>query len=111
MTCLEVDREAVREQQRGALGDIVDDALVEPLLHHVGGQERDDRGTFDGIRGLLDGQPVGFGLRPACAARAQPDDDVEAAVLEIQGMGAALAAVAEDSDLSVGEAGAVYVSF
>ena len=43
-----------------------------------------------------DAQSVGLGLRPALASLVQPDDDVDAGIAQIQGVGMTLAAVADD---------------
>ncbi len=44
-------------------------------------------------------QPFGLGLGPALAAGIQPDAHIDAAVLQVQRMGMALAAIAEDRNL------------
>ncbi len=66
-------------------------------------------GAFDGLVRALHYEPVATRLGPAGAVRTQADDDVEAAVLEVECMGAALAAVAQNRDLPVGQATGVNV--
>jgi hypothetical protein len=90
-----VDGEAVREQEQGTLLDIIDHRFVECLLHHVRRQEHDHGRPLDGIRRLRDRESIGLCPGPARAARAQADHDVEAAVLEVQGVGTTLAAIAQ----------------
>ena len=43
-------------------------------------------------------QAGGFGLRPALAAGGQADDDVDAGIAQVERVGVALAAVADDGD-------------
>ena len=43
-------------------------------------------------------RPGLLGERPALGPGRQPDDDVDAGLVEVQGMGVALAAVADDRD-------------
>jgi len=54
--------------------------------------------------GRFHSQAVGLGFGPACAIGSEPDYDIDAAVLEVQCMGTALAAVAKDRDLLATEA-------
>ena len=56
-------------------------------------------GVPHGIRGFFNCQSICRGQRPARAVLAQADNDIEAAVLQIECVRAALAAVAENSDL------------
>jgi hypothetical protein len=70
---------------------------VECLLREVRHEHRDEIGALDGCGRLGDRQAVLLGLVPAVAL-AHADHDVEAAVLQVQRMRAALAAVAEDAD-------------
>ena len=97
---LEVDVEAVREQDRRAFADGADHFLVQVLLRHVRRQKRDQRRAVDRVDGLRDLQSVLLRLGPAGARPADADHDVEAAVFQIECMGAALAAVAENGDAS-----------
>ena len=50
--------EAVGEQQRRALVDVVDDRLVQVFLREIGRQHRDQRGAFDGFGRFGDCQAV-----------------------------------------------------
>jgi hypothetical protein len=69
-------------------------SVVQGLLRHVGHQHRHQLRALDGRLGLHDLQAVLLGLVPAVAL-AHADHDVEAAVVQIERMRAALAAVAE----------------
>jgi len=95
----EVDVEAVGEQQAGAgLHVRADRLLVDLLLDHVRGQDRDQVGVLHRLGRRLDHEAVGLGLGLGRAARAQADDHVEAGVAQVQRMRAALAAIADDRD-------------
>src|SRR5262249_44104016 len=48
----EMNVEAMREQDRRAFRNAADDLLIEVLLREVGRQERDQRRTLHGFRGL-----------------------------------------------------------
>ncbi len=108
---LEMNGKAVSEQQRRAIVNVVDYALVQALLDHIRSQKRDDRGTTNGFARTLDGQTVGFCPRPAGAIRAQSHDHVEAAVLEVKRMCAPLTPVPQYRDLLISKAGSIDVSF
>ena len=54
--------------------------------------------SFTASAGSATAQAVGLRLVPARAALAHADHDVEAGVMQVERMGAALAAVAEDGD-------------
>ncbi len=103
--------ETVREEQQCAFVDIVDDGLVQSLLDHIRGQEHDDRSTFDGFVRFLDGQAVGLCVGPACAALAQPDNDIESRVLQVERVSATLATVAKNRNLLVRQNGDIYICF
>ncbi len=64
----------------------------------VGGEHHHDVALAGGVGGLEHRQPVLGGLGDAGRLRAQPDDDVDAGVLEVQRVGVALRAVADDRD-------------
>ncbi len=106
---LEMDGEAMREQQRRTCIDVVDNGVVQRFLNHVRRQEHHDLGARDGVVRLLDRQAIRAGLVPACAIFSQAHNDVETAVPEIQGMCAPLAAVTEYGDLAVGQTGGINV--
>ena len=95
----EVDVEAVGEHQRLALFQVGRDfVLVEIGLDVIGDQDHDDVGGFGGVGDGQDFQAGGFGFRGALAAGIEADDDVDAAVAQVQRVGVALAAVADDGD-------------
>ena len=97
---LEVDVEAVCEQDRRAFADGADHFLVQVFLRHVRGQKRDQRRAVDRVDGLGHLQSILLRFRPAGARPADADDDVETAVLQIECMCSALTAVAENGDAS-----------
>ncbi len=102
--------EAVREQQAGALGDVgFDRFAVEPRLHHVRRQHRDQLGARDRFRRRLHGEAVGLRLGFGRAARTQADGDLEAGFAQVQRMRAALAAVTDDGDARAGLRGGLGV--
>ena len=93
----EVDVEAVGEHQQLAGAQVRRDLLVvDGLLGRVGDQDHDHVGRLDRVRDVHDLQPGFRGERPALRARSQPDDDVDAGFVEVQGVGVALAAIADD---------------
>ena len=97
---LEVDVEAVREQQGGAaLRSTSSTSLYRSFCARSGVSMATSVGALDrvGRLGDLRGRPC-LRLLPAVAALAHADDDVVAAVLEVERMRAALAAVAQDGD-------------
>jgi hypothetical protein len=94
---LEVDVEAVREQERGALGQGRADFPVVLCLRGVGREERDQGRALDRFGRRRDGEAVLLRLLPAVAL-ADADHDVVPGILQVQGVGATLAAVADDGD-------------
>ena len=54
-------------------------------------------------------QPLGLRLRPALAPLVQADDDVDAGVAQVEGMGMPLAAVADDGHGLAGEAAKIGI--
>ena len=84
---------------------------IEALLDHIRCQEGNDARSFDRLVRRLDGQTVCLGFCPAAAVRPQPNDDIEAAVLEVQRVSTALAAITQNRDLLVAKAGGVDISF
>ena len=94
-----VDREAVAEEQRLAGGDPVADLLVPDLaVLLVGQQDHHDVAARGGLGHVGDLEAVGARLLDGGGVRTQADDDVDAGVLEVQRVGVALGAVAEDGD-------------
>src|SRR6202040_1172845 len=105
----EMDIESMREQERRAGLEAFPDAAVELLLRRVRHQDGDEvraRGRGGGFGNL---QAILTGPLPAGAALAYPDDDVVAAVPEVQRMGAPLAAIAQYGDARALQSPAVDV--
>jgi len=90
-----VDVKAVGKEQHGAtlqmLGDVAIQILLRKIRHQHGNEVRASHRDL----GDCNLEAVTTGLQPTLAALAQPDHDVEAAVLEIKRMGATLAAISE----------------
>ena len=63
----------------------------------------DDIGSVGSLGGSHDGDALAFRLSPALGAFVQADNDIDAAVLQVQGVGVALGAVADDGDGLAGE--------
>ncbi len=96
----EVDVEPVAEDQGVAgLHGVGQPVLPRGLLGGVGQQHDDDVGLGGRLVGRLDREASLLGDRPRGGALAQPDADVDAGVAQVQGVGVALRAVAEDGDL------------
>ncbi len=96
---LEMDVEAVRGAEGFAGFQMRGDALVINLgLHFIGQRDDDQIGRLDGVfdahrvEAVLDGQPA------IGAVLAIGDDDLDAAVAEVQAVGVPLRAEAEDGD-------------
>ena len=49
-----------------------------------------DVGGLDGVRHVEDAQAGLLGMRPALGAGREPDDDIDPALVQVQGMGVAL---------------------
>src|SRR5215207_4897353 len=97
----EVDVEAVGEEQCVAgveVGGAV--ASVQVPLHGVGDQHHDQVGPGRRLGRAGHGQPGRLGLGPAGRALGQPDPDLAARVVQREGVGVALGAVAEHGDLA-----------
>jgi hypothetical protein len=98
---VEVDVEAVGEGQRRALAQVGGEVLaVQLALQLVGRQHHDHVGPGGGLGRALDREAGGLGLLDA--ARAGPERHRHlgnAAVLQVVGVGVALAAVADDGHL------------
>ena len=98
----EVDVEPVREEHRRARGEVRRDVCIpHALLHVVRHEHRDDLRAADrvGDRRDLGARLLGGGA--GRAPLAQPDDDLDAGVAEVQCVRVALAAEADDGDLAV----------
>ena len=100
----EVDVEAVGEGDGvSGLQLRADIGLVDAALHLVVDQDHDD---VAGARGLghggnLESRPLGLG--PPGAALAEADDDADAALLQVEGVGVSLTAVTDDGDRPVAQ--------
>ena len=93
----EVDVESVGKHQRLAGGQIRSDLLlVQTLLDVIRNQHHDHIGFSHRVGHGGDAQTVRLGLRAALASLVQPDDDVDAGIAKIEGMGMTLAAVTDD---------------
>jgi hypothetical protein len=101
-----VDAEAVAEEQQVALGDPVADlGLPDLAVQLVGDEEHHDVALAGRVGDAEDLVAVVAGLLHGLRVLAQADDDVDARVLEVQGVGVALRAVADDGHgLAVQEA-------
>ena len=96
----EVDAEAVSEDQRIARLQIGRDALaVDVALDFVIDQNHDDVGFFGRIFHRLDNQTGFFRLAPGLGAGAQPDPNIQPAILQVERVGMALRAVADHGEL------------
>ncbi len=94
-----VDSETVAEQERLAIGEIVADVgLIDLGRGGVRHCKKDDIGAFDRLRIADDFEALRLGGRPGRAAFVEADDDVLAAVLQVEGMGVALGAEADDGE-------------
>ena len=109
----EPDVEAVAEEQRVAVLEVGRDRLgVDGALHLVGGEDDDEVGLLHRLGDGQDPQALGLGLGAAPAALGQADAHVDARVAQVQRVGVALAAVADDGDLAPldhGQVGIVVV--
>ena len=95
----EVDVEAVGEHQQVAGAQVRRDLrVVDRLLGGVRDEDHDHVGGLDRIGDVGDAQARLRGERPALGSRRQPDDDVHAGFVEVQGVGVALRPVADDRD-------------
>ena len=94
-----MDVEAMREHEHVAglkvRGDVF---LVKARLKLVVDQDHDDIGLLCGFGGGVDREALLFGALPGLTALVKADDDVKAGLLEVQRVGMALAAVADDGD-------------
>jgi hypothetical protein len=92
-----VHGEAVAEEQHVALGDALGDrALVDLAVQLVGRQDHDEIALRGGLRHAGDLQARALRLLNRRGALAQAYDDVHTGVLEVQRVGMALGAVADD---------------
>ena len=96
-----VDVEAVREEERGAGGEVRRHVLlVHARLHLVGQEQRDDLGVGDGLGDGADAEARFLGSGARRASFAEADLDVDARVVQVQRVRVALASVADHGDLA-----------
>ena len=87
------------EQQRVAGRDpVLQPASQICAVELVGCQQHHEVALAGGVGRLEHPQAVVLGLGDARRVRTQPDDDVDAGVLQVQCVGMALGAVADDRD-------------
>ena len=100
----EVDVEAVGEHQQLAGAQVRRDlGVVDGLLGGVRDEDHDHVGRLDRVGDVHDPQAGLLGEGAALGARREPDDDVDAGLVEVQRVGVALAAVADDRDRLPGQ--------
>ena len=83
--------------------------VVDGLLELIGQQHHDPVGLGAGVGDAQHFQAIGLGLLGRAAACVEPNYDVDAAVLEVQGVGMALGAVANDGNRLAVQQGEVGV--
>ena len=98
---VEVDVEAVGEHQRRALLHVLGEVVViDVALQFVGREHHHHVGPFGGFRHFHDLELLAFGLFDAGRALAQRDRDLlHARIAQVERVGMALAAVADNGDL------------
>ncbi len=98
---IEMHVEAVREHQRRAVFHVLGKRLaIDVALQFVGREHHHDVGPFGGFRHFHDLEFLGLGLLDAGGGLAQSDRDLlDAAVAQIERVGVALAAIADNGDL------------
>jgi hypothetical protein len=95
----EMDGQTVRENEGLALGKVGGDVVgINVGLLHVGETDEDDVGLLHGLAGRDDGESVFLGDGLGLRAFVEADDDLDAGVLQVEGVRVALGAVAEHGD-------------
>ena len=91
----------VREHQRRALLHVAGEVVaIDVALQFVGREHHHHVGPFGGLGDFHDLEFLGLGLFDAAGTFAQPDRDLlHAAVAQVERVGVALAAVADNGDL------------
>jgi hypothetical protein len=92
----EAHRQAVAEAQRRAMPEMRFDLPVKRAVDLVGGEHHHDVGGFDRFLDQIDSKGRRLGLDGASRSSAQADDDIDPAVVEVQRLGAALIAIADN---------------
>ena len=85
---------------------------VDGALHLVGREDDDEVGLRDGVRDAEHAQALGLGLGAGPRPLGETDAHVDPGVAQVQRVGVALAAVADDRDLAAlddGQVGVVVV--
>ena len=96
--------ETVSEEQRIAFGEIRRDVgVIHRLLFGVRKKNHDHVSPLGGISNRHHGKSFGFSFGLRGRTLTQTHDDVHAGVFEVERMGMALRAVANDSDLAIGD--------
>ena len=109
---LVADVEAVGKGQGVALLQIGGDILfVNVGLYLVIDEHHHDVAPLGGLGNILNGKPCGLRLGPVLGAFPQAHADLAAGVLQVQGMGMALRAVADHGDLLAVEIVQVAILF
>ncbi len=94
---LEVDGEAVGEKEGFALGQMRGDVrFVNGGDPGIGDGDENDVRPLDGLGGIEDFEALFLGDRAGFAAGVKADDDLDPAVLEVERVGVALGAEADD---------------
>ena len=94
-----VDVEAVGKRQGLAGGQVGFDAVfVQGSLLLVVDEDHDNVGSLGRLGGGHDGHALSFRLCPALGAVVQTNNNVDAALLQVEGVGVALRAVADDGN-------------
>ena len=94
-----VDGETVAEKQRLTLGEVVADiGLVNAGSGGVRDGEEDDVGALDGLGIAEDFEAFRFGSGLRGTSLVEADDDVHAAVFQVEGVGVALGTEADDGE-------------
>ena len=100
----EVDIEPVAEgEECPFFHEGLDLLPIHVALEFVGDQDHEDVRHLGGFCGSQNGEARLFGLGPGTASLPEADDHIDSAVLEIIGVGVALAAVADDSHFFAAE--------
>ena len=100
----EADVEAVGEEERVARREVGGDVLVvDRLLLGVGHQDHDDVGLGRGLGDRQHRRPGASALASDDEPSRRPTPHVDARVLEVEGVGVALRAVADDGDLAAAD--------
>src|SRR3954452_1848172 len=98
----EVHGEAMGEEHRGAGFEVgLDLALVDALLHVVGKEDRDELCALHSCGDGFHREPGFLRGAPRIAPETQPDLDLHAGVAQVERMGMALAAIADDGHFAV----------